>query len=115
MSYAVALMVLAMLAWLWAQALRLRDLALRGCRRACQETGVQLLDESVALARVDLQRSGAGRRLRWWYDFHFSVDGRDRHRGSAALVGGRVEAVRLEHPEGVTWVARETGPSRREH
>lgn len=107
MSYAVAIMALALAAWAWGQALALRTLALAGARRACEEAGVQLLDESVSLARVSLRREPLGRRLVWWYEFEFSVDGTDRHGGNAELVAGRVESVRLAHPAGTTWITHD--------
>lgn len=108
-SYALSLMALALLVWLWLQALDMRATAMAGARRACTEAQVQLLDESVSLSRLDLRGRGPGGRLRWWYDFDFSLHGQDRYRGSVAVAGWRVQTVRLDHPGGTLWLAGARG------
>lgn len=104
LTHTLGLCALALVAWLWSFALAQRQVALEGCRRACREVNVQLLDDSVALARIDFARQEGRRRLRCWYDFEFSVTGVERLRGSAVVRDGRLEALRLDHPEGVMWV-----------
>jgi hypothetical protein len=81
--------------------LRARERVLDHCRRACAELSVQLLDETVAVTRIDLARDLHGRwRLRRVYRFEFSVDGTDRRSGLAVLTGGLLSHIRLDHPAG---------------
>ncbi|HET6545292.1 MAG TPA: DUF3301 domain-containing protein [Rhodanobacteraceae bacterium] len=76
--------------WLWMDALRAREIAIRIGRELCEGNGVQLLDQSVALDRLRLRRSAG--RLQWCrrYRFDVSLDGSDRHRGHLDLDGDRL-------------------------
>ncbi|HLW75028.1 MAG TPA: DUF3301 domain-containing protein [Gammaproteobacteria bacterium] len=101
---ALALLALtAVGAWFWNDSLRARERMLETCARICRELRVQFLDESVALTRLSLGRSGHG-----WpeftrvYAFEFSGTGQDRWQGRATLAGRRVISVQFDHPEGVT-------------
>ena len=97
----LGLAFLALVAHLWQDGLRARERALAAARRACQELDVQLLDQTVALRRFALVRSPSGwLGLRREFGFEFSVEGTERRRGSAVVVGGRVESLHLDHPEG---------------
>jgi hypothetical protein len=88
---------------LWAASLRAREYALRATKRGCRELGVELLDETVELAGLGVERAGDGRlRLRWRYAFEFTPDGRRRHSGWLILLGTRTESLQFEFPEGVT-------------
>ena len=102
----IALTLLALAAtgaWFWNDSLRARERMLDTCARLCRELRVQFLDESVALTRLSLGRSGRG-----WpeftrvYAFEFSGTGQDRWQGRATLAGQRVISVQFDHPEGVT-------------
>jgi hypothetical protein len=63
---------------------RVRDVALAACRRA----GVQLLDDTVELVRVRVQRDARGRlALQREYRFEFTIDGDRRRRGWVTLLG----------------------------
>ena len=103
MSTALALTTILGLLALWAASLRARENALAATKRSCRELGVELLDETVELAGLGLERAADGRvGLRRRYAFEFTPDGRTRHRGWAVLVGSRLDALHFEFPEGVT-------------
>ena len=101
MNNITLLLLLASVVWLWYESLRHREHAIRSCKKDCKEMGVQLLDQTVALGSISLKRD-FNRRLKFVrrYNFEFSVDGDDRHRGSIVLLGDSVEHTRLEHPGG---------------
>jgi len=82
-------------AYAWQNALRARERARALCSDLCMQANVQLLDQTVALQRMRLIRGPHGLRLRRDYRFDFSVDGRDRHRGSLSLVAGELQTHSL--------------------
>ena len=89
-------LLLAALAWLWWDSLRARDAAVQAVRSACASESCQLLDETVAIAGLRLERSDAGGlRLRRVYEFEFSDNGDNRRRGSIVLLGQRVVVVNM--------------------
>src|SRR5512146_3083010 len=82
-------------AYAWQNALRARERARMLCFELCAQANVQLLDQTVALQRMRLIRAPHGLQLRRDYRFDFSVDGRDRHRGTLSLVAGEVQTHTL--------------------
>jgi hypothetical protein len=82
-------------AYAWQNALRARERARALCSDLCMQANVQLLDQTVALQRMRLIRAPHGLRLRRDYRFDFSIDGRDRHRGSLSLVAGELQTHSL--------------------
>ena len=92
----IVLLLLGLVAWLWVDTLRARELAMNVSRQACRSVGVQLLDETVSLRRLDVGRhQGGGLRLRRVYEFEYSTDGRDRRAGSVTLLGRHVQTIYL--------------------
>jgi hypothetical protein len=81
---------------LWFDALAARELAGAHARRLCQEAGLQLLDQSVALQRWTLGRGPNGRlgAIRR-YAFEVSFDGTDRHPGTISFIGRARSAYTL--------------------
>ena len=103
----IGLAALALATHLWQDGLRAREGALAAARRACQDLDVQLLDQTVALRRLSFARGASGwLRLRREFGFEFSVEVTERRRGYAVVLGGRVETVHLEHPEGPVVLPR---------
>jgi hypothetical protein len=96
----VELLGLALLAgsvWLWFASLARRETAVDAARRACIAEGVQLLDDTVALASLAPRRGDNGMlRLQRIYRFEFSDTGNNRLRGSITLLGAAVQALYLE-------------------
>jgi hypothetical protein len=82
-------------AYAWQNALRARERARALCFDLCTQANVQLLDQTVALQRMRLIRVAQGVRLRRDYRFDFSVDGRDRHRGTLSLIAGELQTHSL--------------------
>jgi len=81
----------------WIDSLRARERALAAGRRACERYGVQLLDETVAIAKVRLVRDEDGRlRIARTYTFEFSDTGNNRRQGAVALRGGEVIDLQVE-------------------
>lgn len=82
--------------WLWFGSLRARESAVRAARLACQADGVQLLDDTVALAALGLRRGDDGwPLLRRIYRFEFSDTGNNRLDGSITLLGAHVQTLYL--------------------
>jgi hypothetical protein len=82
--------------WLFLDTLRARDAAVAAARGACDAEGVQLLDDTVAIASTRPARDGEGRlTLRRAYDFEYTDSGDNRLRGSVILLGREVEMIRI--------------------
>lgn len=102
-----ALVVLAAVAWFWYDSLARRETAIDAARRACIAENVQLLDETVALSGLWLQRGESGSlTLRRVYRFEFSDTGDNRLGGSVTLLGALVQALYLEPHDGIHPVKR---------
>ena len=83
--------------WLWLDSLRAREHAVAAGRAACARYGVQLLDETVAFARLRRGRDDNGRlRLRRTYIFEFTETGDNRRQGAIVMLGARLEDLQLE-------------------
>jgi len=92
---AIAVVLAAM--WLWIDSLRARERALKAGRGACQRYGVQLLDDTVAIAGLRLARDGDGRmRVERRYVFEFSDTGDNRRQGAMVLLGAELSDIQLE-------------------
>lgn len=101
MFEALALLLVAGVAWLWFDSLGTREAAVEAARRACAAESVQLLDDTVALASLWLQREERGAiTLRRIYSFEFSDNGNNRLGGSITLLGSAVQALYLEPHQG---------------
>ncbi|MCC7410182.1 MAG: DUF3301 domain-containing protein [Gammaproteobacteria bacterium] len=103
------------LVWFVSDSLAARERLLARARAACDEAGVQFLDDSVSVARMRLGWGPAGLRLLRHYRFEFSTRGDDRCRGSATMLGRDVEFLRLELPQGAVIVGTGTDAVTRIH
>lgn len=84
------------LGWLWWDGLKKRELAVQAARRVCDQAGVQLLDETVAMKRMRLRRDARQRiHLYREYGFEYSDTGDNRLPGRIYLLGDRVLDVNL--------------------
>ncbi len=99
----------ALAVWFWQDAMRARERALAACRRACRSCGAQLLDDTVALDRLRLQRRQGRLRIARRYRFEFSLSGNDRRPGRVRLVGPRIVDLQLELPDGLTLLSPPDG------
>ena len=81
----------------WRDSLGAREQARAASARACQQSNVQLLDDTVALERLWWRRDRDGRlKLERLYLFEFTDTGMRRQVGSVLLVGWRVEVLHME-------------------
>ena len=81
----------------WVDSLRARERALLAGRNACERYGVQLLDETVAFARLRLARNDEGQlRLKRTYTFEFSDTGDNRRHGAIVMLGSELQDMQLE-------------------
>lgn len=93
----LALLLLGGAVALWLDALRAREAALEAGREACERYGVQLLDDTVAFARLRLVRDEGGRlALERRYHFEFSENGTTRRSGVILVHGRQAGDVQLE-------------------
>ncbi len=86
-----ALVLLGGTIWLWLDSLKAREIAVRAARNACDAESLLLLDDTVAIAHIRVQRDDDGQlALQRAYDFEYSDTGNNRLRGSVVLLGKRV-------------------------
>lgn len=98
------ILLIAFAIWLWSDGLRARERAIRVARRACEAADVQLLDDTVALARIRPARNGEGRMtLARLYRFEFSMMGDERRSGYVAMLGARVDHAQLDLSDGTVY------------
>lgn len=92
----ISLALLCALAWLWYDSIHVRDICIRAAKAACAADGVQLLDDTVAIASLKLARDDDGRLLlRRAYHFDYSETGDNRRRGSVVMLGEKVLVVNV--------------------
>jgi hypothetical protein len=97
MSEILMLASLAGAIWLWVDSMRSRERALAASRRACAEVNAQLLDETVALAKLRLCRTSRGTMaLCRVYEFDFTLDGENRRGGLVVMRGQLIEDLVLD-------------------
>ena len=92
----LSILVLGALGWLWYDSLTAREAGVREARSACADEGLHLLDDTVAIRRLRLERDDAGRiGLQRTYAFEYSDTGDNRRQGSVTLFGQDVVLVSL--------------------
>ena len=97
MKEILLILSLLLVLWLWRDSLSAREKALSASRRACEQVGAQLLDDTVGLIKLRLCRTHAGTMaLCRYYNFDFSLDGEHRRSGSISMKGQRIEDIVLE-------------------
>ena len=92
----IALLLLVGLTWLWWDSMQTRDIAVREATLVCSNEGLQLLDQTVAIAKFGFDRDGDGRLLpRRVYAFDYSDTGDNRRRGSIVMRGRKVLVINV--------------------
>ncbi|MCU7796671.1 MAG: DUF3301 domain-containing protein [Candidatus Thiodiazotropha sp. (ex Notomyrtea botanica)] len=101
MSYSTLnlLLALMMLIWFWRDSLKVREIATRISRKACESYGVQFLDQTVALQRLTLRWVRSGLKLRRTYQFDYSLEGQGRRTGYLVMMGNQHVSLHLDLPE----------------
>jgi hypothetical protein len=91
-----ALILLALLVWLWQDTQQARERAILTARRTCDAQHLQLLDGTVSLQRLRPSRCNGGRFcLRRTFVFEYSTSGNDRQQGFVLMNGPAVTMVGL--------------------
>jgi hypothetical protein len=86
-----SIVILSLAAWLWLDSIKARDIGIHAVKSACAARGLQLLDDTVAIASLGMTRDEEGRlMLNRRYAFEYSISGEDRRRGSVTLLGHQV-------------------------
>ncbi|OED39166.1 hypothetical protein AB833_16655 [Chromatiales bacterium (ex Bugula neritina AB1)] len=81
----------------WWTSSQIREHAVKLSRSACQRCHVQLLDETVTLSKMRLQRNEHGHiNIARWYTFEFSTSGVDRRSGIVGLLGDKLTTMHLD-------------------
>jgi len=74
-----------------------KQMALKLAQRRCEELGLQLLDQSVALRGFKFVRNPSGQWVaRRRFVFEFTSTGDERYQGSIELLGNRLLNLELE-------------------
>ncbi|HLQ85089.1 MAG TPA: DUF3301 domain-containing protein [Salinisphaeraceae bacterium] len=94
------LLVAAIVALVWWDALGAKKTARRAARRACAEAEVRFIDElalrRLTLRRVRLRNGQRPWRIRRLYQFEFYWHGTSRHSGQVIMHGQQVVSVQLD-------------------
>lgn len=102
------LLLLTVLAWLWMDSLKVREIAVRCAREACAAENLLFLDDTVGITSLKLARNNEGRlQLQRAYDFEYSDTGNNRVKGSVVMLGERLMllnvGLRMPHNELPTY------------
>ena len=90
------LIIIGTVVWFWFDSLKSREAGIRTVRQACEEEGLQLLDETISVIHMKPARNEYGRLvLLRVYQFEFSDTGENRRRGSLHLMGQQVVMLNL--------------------
>lgn len=102
MGEVIFFLLLALVIWFWSDTSRARETAVSRTRRYCQDINYQFLDETVALTLIKPGRSFSGSfAFHRYYQFEFSLDGHNRFKGTAYLIGHQLQSIQLDHPDGI--------------
>lgn len=81
----------------WYRGLAVRERALVAVRKHCDQMDLQLLDQTVALRSLWLQRDSSGRlRMRRRYNFEFTSTGDERYLGQVVFLGNRLDSIETQ-------------------
>lgn len=95
-STLILLVLMFVLAMLWLDGARARELAIGISKAACKQQGLQLLDDTVFLERIGLRWTTGGLRFRRMFRFEYSTEGTMRQHGYIILVGPQLELIQLQ-------------------
>lgn len=91
---ALLLLLVALAVWFWLDSMDKRDLAVSAGKRAAEKSGLQFLDDTVAISHLWLARDSQGRsRLLRTYGFEVSDTGSDRLSCRITMLGSRITNI----------------------
>jgi hypothetical protein len=86
--------------WFWVDSTRAKEAAVRYCKHQCDKEGGQLLDQTVQLSKLRLQRNRRGvMQFRREYSFDYSYQGDDRLSGYVVMLGLSVQLIHMDRIE----------------
>lgn len=92
----ISFFMVAGIAAVWLNSIRVREEAVQAARAACAAEGFQLLDDTVSITSLKPARDADGSlRLMRSYEFEYSDTGDNRLKGSIVLSGRRVLLLNL--------------------
>ena len=93
-------LILIGLVWYVVDSIRVKEIAVRHCKRLCLSQEFRLLDETVEKNSTKPMRDQTGllKFLRI-YSFQYTLDDLQRHQGKITMLGHRVVQVEFEHDE----------------
>lgn len=81
----------------WQDGMWAKEIATRSARKACQQSEVQLLDQTVEQIKISLSRDASGRWRVWRrFRFEYARNGVDREHGRITLLGNRLVESELQ-------------------
>ena len=96
----IALIILMLIGFCWSTALQARECANRAASDACKRFGLQRLDESCVMRRLQLKRQAGGVTLEQIFSFEFSRSGAERRSGYIGVVNRRAVWAGIENDSG---------------
>lgn len=94
----LGLSVLAIMAWIFLDGIRVRELATGLAKEVCATNNLQFLDGTVAPLKISLGRGESGTlRVRRTYQFEFSDTGDNRLKGRIVMDGKHRKFLDLEN------------------
>ena len=92
----IILLLISLLILYWYDSMRAREMARIASIRACKESDVSFLDDTVSLKKLRLKKNSYGRlSIFREYQFDFTSDGYARHHGSVIVHGKLLSNVDL--------------------
>lgn len=101
----ILLTIIVSIILLWFESLRVREAVTRMCRQICEQSAMQLLDQTVTLVSLSVKRSASGRfHVHRIYQFEVSSNGADRFAAYVAMRGRIVDTIRIDSEEGMSTI-----------
>lgn len=92
--------ILVLSVWYIIDNIRVKEIAVRHCKRLCLTQEFRLLDETVEKNSTRPMRDQTGfLKLLRVYSFQYTLDDLQRHQGRVVMLGHRVVRVEFEHDE----------------
>ena len=93
----VIFVTLGFLAWVFWRQLAVREKAFRHAAAACEQAGVQMLDQSIGLAKLRWAKLQNGQRgILREYRFEFTSTGEQRYTGRVFMVGETLQQCEMD-------------------
>lgn len=88
------------LAWFWWDSSGARETAISAANRTCKKAGMQLLDFTVGLRKIRLQRNELGQmKLARLYSFEFTQTGSLRNHGYVVMLDKKIFKIEIDIPD----------------